>query len=62
MADKNVSQHLPQPTPKSADHGFVRFDSSTITLSELPQLKPQAREITDRGIVRFGSNSITAAR
>ena len=62
MADKNTLQHPLQPTPESADRGFVRFDSSTITLSELPLLKPQAREITDRGIVRFGSNSITAAR
>ena len=62
MADKNTSQHLPQPSPKGSDRGFVRFDSSTRTLSELPTLKPQAQEITDRGIVRFGSSTITSAR
>ena len=62
MADKNTSQHPLQPGPESADRGFVRFDSSKRTLSELPPLKPQAREITDRGIVRFGSGTITSAR
>jgi hypothetical protein len=61
MADKNTSQHLLQPSPKGVDRGFVWFDS-TITLLELPPLKPQAREITDRGIVRFGSGTITSAR
>ena len=62
MADKNTTQHPPQPIPQGADRGFVRFDSSTITLSHLPPLKPPARDITDSGTVRFGSNSITAER
>jgi hypothetical protein len=62
MAEKNTSQHLPQPGPDGADRGFVRFDSSTITLSELPPLKPQAQEITDRGIVRLGAGNITSVR
>jgi hypothetical protein len=62
MADKNTSQHSLQPSPEGAYRGFVRFDSSTITLSELPPLKLQAREISDRGIVRFGSSTITSAR
>jgi hypothetical protein len=62
MADKNTSQHSLEPTPEGAYRGFVRFDSSTITLAELPTLKPQAQEITDRGIVRFGSSMITTAR
>jgi hypothetical protein len=62
MADKNTSQHSLQPSPQGADGGFVRFDGSTTTHSELPPLKLQSQEITDRGIVRFGSNSITAAR
>jgi hypothetical protein len=62
MVDKNTSRHLPQPRPEGADCGFVRFENSTITLSELPPLKPQAQEITDRGIVRFGSSMITSER
>jgi hypothetical protein len=62
MPDKNTSQHPLQPSPEGAYRGFVRFDSSTIMPSELPPLKPQAREITDRGIVRFGSSNITSAR
>lgn len=62
MADKNTTQHPLQPSPESADRGFVRFDSSMITLSELPPLKPQAQEITDRGTVRFGSSMITSER
>jgi hypothetical protein len=62
MADKNTTQPPLQPGPEGACRGFVRFDSSTITLSELPLLKPQAREITDRGIVRFGSGMITSGR
>jgi hypothetical protein len=62
MADKNTSQYPLQPSPEGGHRGFVRFDSSTITPSELPPLKLQAREITDRGIVRFGSSSITPAR
>ena len=57
-----TTQHPPQSIPEGADRGFVRFDTSTITLSELPPLKPQAQEITDRGIVRFGSAGITSAR
>jgi len=62
MADKNTSQHPLQPSPKGADGGFVQFDSSTITLSELPPLKLRGQEITDRGIVRFGSAGITSER
>jgi hypothetical protein len=62
MADKNTSQHPLQPGPEVADRGCVQFDSSTITVSALPPLKPQAREITDRGIVRFGSGMITSGR
>jgi hypothetical protein len=62
MADKNTSRHPLQASPESADRGFVRFDSKTITLSDLPPLKPQARKITDRAIVRFGSSMITAER
>jgi hypothetical protein len=62
MADKNTAQHPQQPTPESEDRGFVRFDSKTITLSQLPPLKLQAREITDCGIVRFGSGMITSER
>ncbi|MBV8088483.1 MAG: hypothetical protein JO139_02735 [Alphaproteobacteria bacterium] len=62
MADKSTSQHPLQPSPEGADRGFVRFDSSTITVSELRPLKPQGREITDRGIVRFGSGMITSER
>ena len=62
MADKNTSQRPVQPCPESADRGFVRYDCKTITLSELPPLKPQAQEITDRGIVRFGSSMITSGR
>jgi hypothetical protein len=62
MADKNTTQHPPQPILEGADRGFIRFDSSTITLSQLPPLNPQAREITDRGIVRFGSAGITSGR
>jgi len=62
MADKNTTRHLPRPIPEGADRGFVRFDSSMMTLSELPPLKPQAREITDRSIVRFGSSMITSER
>jgi hypothetical protein len=61
MAIKNKTQDPPQPIPEGADRGFVQFDS-TITLSELPPLKPQARQITDRGIVRFGSCGITSRR
>jgi hypothetical protein len=62
MADKNTSQHPLQPSPEGAYRSFVQFDSSTITLSELPPLKLQVREITDRGLVRFGATSITSAR
>jgi hypothetical protein len=62
MAIKSTTQYPPQPIPEDADRGFVRFDISTTTLSELPPLKPQAREITDRGIVRFGSSGITSER
>jgi hypothetical protein len=62
MADKNSTRHLPQAIPEGGDGRFVRFDSSTITFSELPPLKPQAPEVTDRGIVRFGSSMITSAR
>jgi hypothetical protein len=62
MADKSTTQYLPQPISGGADRGFVRFDSNTTTPSELPPLKPQAREITDRGLLRFGSCGITSAR
>jgi hypothetical protein len=62
MADKNTTRHLPRAILEGGDRGFVRFDSSTITLSELRPLKLQAREITDRGIVRFGSAGITSER
>jgi hypothetical protein len=62
MADKNTTRYLPQAILEGGDGCFVRFDSGTITFSELPPLKTQAQEITDRGTVRFGSNSITAAR
>ena len=62
MADQNTSQHSLQPSSEGTDGGFVRFDVSTITVSELPPLKPQARKITDRGIVRFGSSMITSER
>ena len=62
MADRNTSQHPLQLGSERADCGFLRFDSSTITPSELPPLKPQAREITARGIMRFGSAGITSAR
>ena len=62
MADKNTSQHPLRPSTAGGDRGSVRFDSTTITLSELPPLKPQAQEITDRGIVRFGSSMITSER
>jgi hypothetical protein len=62
MADENTTQHRLQPILERADRGFVRFDSSTIMLSELPPLKAQTQEITDRGIVRFGSAGITSAR
>jgi hypothetical protein len=62
MADKNTSQHPLQPSPKGVDRGLVQFDSSTITLSDLPPLKLQAQEITDHGILRFGSSTITSAR
>jgi hypothetical protein len=62
MADKNTSQHPLQPSPEGGYRGFVGFASSTIRSSELPPLKPQAREITDRGFVRFGSAGITPAR
>ena len=62
MAINNPRQHALQPISEGADYGFVRFDSSMMTLSELPPLKPQAREITDRSIVRFGSSMITSER
>ena len=58
MAGNNTTQHPPQPI---VDRG-IRFESSTVTPSELPPLKPQARQITDRGIVRFGSGTITSER
>jgi hypothetical protein len=62
MAINNAQQYSSQPVPEGADYGFVRFDSSTITLSELPRLKLQTPEITDRGIVRLGLANITSAR
>ena len=60
MAIKNKTQYPSQSIPEGTDGGFVRFEA--ITLSELPPLKPQAQEITDRGIVRFGSSMITSER
>ena len=62
MGVKNPTQHPPPPIPEGTERGLVRFDSSTVTLTELPQLKLQAPEITDRGLVRFGSSNITSAR
>jgi hypothetical protein len=62
MADKNTTRHLPQAILEGGDGGFVRFENSTITLLELPPLRLQAREITDRGFVRFGSSMITSGR
>jgi hypothetical protein len=62
MAGKNTSQHPLQPSPKGVARDLVQFDSSTIALSDLPPLKLQAPEVTDRGIVRFGSSTITSAR
>jgi hypothetical protein len=62
MAINNPRQHASQPIQEGADYGFVRFDSSTIRLSELPRLSLQGPEITDRGIVRLGLSNITSAR
>ena len=62
MAIRNPTQHPPRPIVEGAERGFVRFESSTVPLTELPQLKLQAPEITDRGLVRLGNSNIASAR
>ena len=62
MAIRNPTQHPPRPIVKGAERGFVRFENSRVPLTELPQLKLQAPEITDRGLVRLGNSNITSAR
>jgi len=62
MAVRNPTQYPPRPILEGTERGFVRFESNTATLTELPQLKLQAPETTDRGLVRFGSSNITSAR
>jgi hypothetical protein len=61
MPIKNRTQHPSQPIPKGADGSSVRFESNTLTRSEMPPLKLPA-QITDRGIMRLGSCGITSER
>ena len=62
MAVKNTTQSPPRPILEDAARGFVRFESRTITQSQLPPLRLPAQNITDRGIVRLGSCGITFVR
>ena len=62
MAMTYKTQHPPRPALEGADSGFVRFDPSMMMFEDLPPLKPQAQEMTDRGIVRLGATTITSVR